>query len=75
MPSSKQKRIGKPAEKEQVTILDTLHDTWKVMKPFVRFSIGALRVIAHTLIFIVKHIPKPEEQTSKPKRNKIIHIK
>jgi hypothetical protein len=68
------KRIGKRPEKETVTITDTLHDTWRVLKPFVRFSIGALKVVAKTMIFIVKHIPKSEEHQPKPKNNKIIKI-
>lgn len=74
MPSSKQKKIGKHTEKEQVDIQNALHDTWKVMKPFVHFSIGVLRVMAKTLIFIVKHIPKPEHEGPKSKNNKVIKI-
>jgi len=74
MATQNTKRIGKRSEKETVTITDTLHDTWRVLKPFVRFSIGALKVVAKTMIFIVKHIPKPEEHQPKPKNNKIIKI-
>ena len=54
--------------------MDTLHDTWTVMKPFVRFSYQALKVIAHALIFIVKHIPKPEEHKPNGKSDKVIKI-
>jgi len=61
MPPTHQKKLGKRPEKERLSTLDVLHDTWTVMKPFVRFSIKAMRVIAHALIFVVKHIPKPEE--------------
>ncbi|ASU35529.1 hypothetical protein MuYL_3644 [Mucilaginibacter xinganensis] len=54
--------------------MDTLNDTWTVMKPFVHFSYKALKVIAHALIFIVKHIPKPGEHKAKDKNNKVIKI-
>jgi hypothetical protein len=54
MPVSHQNKIGQRTEKEQVTLSETLHDTWRVMKPFVHFSIKAMKIIAHTLIFIVK---------------------
>jgi hypothetical protein len=74
MATQNTKRIGKRPEKEAVTITDTLHDTWRVMKPFVHFSMGALKVVAKTMIFIVKHIPKPEGHHPKPKNNKVIKI-
>jgi hypothetical protein len=75
MASSNQKRIDKRPEKEQVTLSDTLHDTWTVMKPFVHFSIKALRVIGYALIFIVKSIPKLEgNKPAASKKNKIIKI-
>lgn len=54
--------------------MDTLHDTWTVMKPFVHFSYKALKVIAHALIFIIKHIPKPEEHKANSKSDKVIKI-
>jgi hypothetical protein len=44
-----------------------------VMKPFVKFGIGAMGAIAHTLIGIVKAIPKPHED-DKSGSNKIIKI-
>jgi len=74
MPFSTQKKIGQRPEKETVTLQDTLSDTWRVMKPFVRFSVKALKLVAHTLVYIVKHIPKPEEHQPKTKSNKIIKI-
>jgi len=74
MHSSTQNKIGKRPEKQQVTLTDTLHDTWRVMKPFVHFSVKALRIVAHALIFIVKHIPKPEEHQLKSKKDKVIKI-
>jgi len=74
MPSSNQKKIGQRPEKETVTLRDTLGDTWRVMKPFVLFSVKALKVVAHALIFIVRHIPKLEEHQPKSKNTKIIKI-
>ena len=53
---------------------ESLRDTWLVMKPFVRFSIKAMKVMAHALIFIVKHIPGSEEHQPANKKNKIIKI-
>jgi len=54
--------------------MDTLHDTWRIMKPFVHFSVKALKVLAGALVFIVKHIPKPEEHKAAGKRDKMIKI-
>jgi hypothetical protein len=65
------KRIGHKPTKKPVSKLDTLRDTWTVMKPFVHFSIKAMKVIAHALIFIIKNIPKPEEHK---KSDKVIKI-
>jgi len=75
MPSSNQKKLGQRSEKEPVTLHDTFGDTWKVMKPFVLFSVKALKVVAHALVFIVKQIPKPEEHRPASKNTKIIKIK
>lgn len=74
MPSTNQKRIGKRPEKETITLNDSLADAWKVMKPFVHFSIKAMKVMAHALIFVVKHIPRPEEEDHKGKGGKVIKI-
>jgi hypothetical protein len=74
MASSTQQKTSKRPEKEHVSRIDTLHDTWRVMKPFVHFSVKALKVMAHALIFIVKHIPKPDDHQPKSKKNKVIKI-
>lgn len=67
------KRIGNQLKEKPVSRMDTLHDTWMVMKPFVRFSVKAMKLLAHALIYIVKHVPKPEE--GKPAKNsKVIKI-
>ena len=68
-----QQKIGHRKEVKQVSKLDALRDTWIVMKPFVKFSIQAMKVIAHALIFIVKNIPKPDDHKSS-KNDKIIKI-
>ena len=68
------RRIGSSQKQERVTQMDALRDTWRVMKPFVHFSVKALKVIAHALIFIVKHIPKPEGHNTNEKNGKVIKI-
>jgi len=67
MPPYNHKKIGQRPQAEQVTLSDSLHDAWVVMKPFVHFSIKAVKLIARTLIFIVRHIPKPEEHKPRAK--------
>ena len=75
MPTPQNKKIGqRPVANKPVNKMDTLHDTWTVMKPFVHFSIKAMKVIAHALIFIVKNIPKPEEHQPKSKNDKVVKI-
>ncbi|HVW98640.1 MAG TPA: hypothetical protein VHA56_21915 [Mucilaginibacter sp.] len=67
------KQIGRKPEEKTVSKMDTLHDAWSVMKPFVKFSVKAMKLLTHALIYIVRHIPKPEE--SKPgKKDKVIRI-
>ena len=51
------------------------HYDFSVMKPFVKFGIGAMGAIAHTLVGIVKAIPKPhDDHNEKPGKGKIIKI-
>ena len=47
---------------------------FSVMKPFVKFGIGAMGAIAHTLIGIVKAIPKPHDDDKNGGKDKIIKI-
>jgi len=68
MATQKTKRIGRPV-KEHITVADTLYDTWTILKPFVHFSVKAMRLMAHALIFLVKNIPKPNAH--KPIQKKI----
>lgn len=63
------KRIGKQRPKVQGS------NAWEVMRPFVHFGVKAVSAIAHTLIYIVKHIPKPDSlKPHERKSNKIIKI-
>jgi len=73
MANTNTKRIGTQPKEKPVSTMDTLHNTWVVMKPFVHFSVKAMKLLAHALIYIVKHVPKPEEHKS-GKSNKVIKI-
>ena len=68
------KRIGQRPPKKQPSNLEILQDAWQIMKPFVRFSIKAMKVIGYAAIFIVKNIPKPDNHKPKPKGGKVIKI-
>jgi len=74
MAIQRRRQIGENPKVKPVSKLDTLRDTWRVMKPFVHFSVKALKVIAHALIFIVKNVPRPAEHKPAPKNNKVIKI-
>jgi len=67
-------KIGTRPAQKTVSKLDTLHDTWTVVKPFVHFSIKALQIIGRGLIFIVKNIPKPDDHKPKAKNDRVIKI-
>jgi hypothetical protein len=62
MPANKIKIIN--PQKEDVK--HTHRDNWEVMKPFVHFAFGAIKVIAIGLIAIVKALPllKPNKNTN-----------
>lgn len=71
MASSEIKKIGKHDQEVQ----HTHGNAWEVMKPFVHFGIKATGFIASTLITIIKHIPKPDNQkATERKKDKIIKI-
>ncbi|UOE46952.1 hypothetical protein MTO98_21340 [Mucilaginibacter sp. SMC90] len=71
MATNNMKKIGK---NPQVQYQDS--NAWEVMRPFVHFGIKAAGAIAHTLIYIVKHIPKPDSfKTPERKNNKVIKIR
>ncbi|RWY51082.1 hypothetical protein [Mucilaginibacter gilvus] len=51
------------------------HNALEVMKPFLSFGLKAMAVIGSALVTIVRNIPKPENHTSKPKKDgRIIKI-
>lgn len=65
------KRIGKHGPQVQ----HQRSNAWHVMKPFVHFGVKAISTIVHTLIYIIKHIPKPDSpKPSGQKGGKIIKI-
>jgi hypothetical protein len=73
MTNQKTKRIGhRPHVKEHISAANTLHDTWTVMKPFVHFSVKAMRLLGRALIFLVKNIPKPDSYKPASKKDKVI---
>ncbi len=74
MTTQNTKKIGQRPVSKLASKMDTLHDTWRIMKPFVHFSIKAMQVVAHALIFIVKNIPKPNDHKSKSGNDKVIKI-
>jgi hypothetical protein len=58
------------------TVKETQEHNLSVMKPFIKFGFGALKLLAHTLIFIVKAIPKPEpEKPTSKTGSRVIKIK
>ncbi len=74
MPTQNTKKIGQHPADEPVSNKATVHHTWTVMRPFVHFSVKAMRVISHTLIFIVKSIPKPHDHKERNKDDRVIKI-
>jgi hypothetical protein len=64
------KRIGKHGPQVQ----HQHSNAWEVMKPFVHFGIKATTTIAHALISIIKHIPKPDNKPPKQNGSKVIKI-
>lgn len=51
----------KQLNKGKANLSQPSHYDFSVMKPFVKFGIGAMGVIGHALIGIVKAIPKPHD--------------
>jgi len=72
--STQPKRIGRRPLKKQPNNIEILHDAWQTMKPFVHFSIKAMKVIGYAAIFIIKNIPKPDDHNPRPKNGKVIKI-
>jgi hypothetical protein len=74
MPTPHTKRFTQRPAKKRPTNIEILQDAWLVMKPFICFSIKAMKVIGYTMIFIVKNIPRPEDHKPQPKNGKVIKI-
>lgn len=64
----------KKLNKGKSDITEQHHYNFDVMKPFIRFGAMAMGAIGHTLITIVKNIPKPHHDDDKPGKDKIIKI-
>jgi hypothetical protein len=64
----------KQLNKGKANLSEHHHYDLSVMKPFVKFGIGAMSTIAHALIGIVKAIPKPHNDNDRKPGNKIIKI-
>lgn len=56
-------------------IEDAHHYNFDVMKPFLKFGVNAMSAIGHTLMGIVRNIPKPQHHQEDDHRGgKIIKI-
>lgn len=67
------KNVNKIGKRE--TEVQTAHNAWKVMKPFVRFGLKAMGLIAVALIAVIRNIPKPNSSKHpEHKDNNIIRI-
>lgn len=64
----------KKLNKGKSDIAETHHYNFEVMKPFLKFGAMAMGAIGHTLIAIVKNIPKPHHDDDKAGKDKIIKI-
>ena len=53
---------------------DDGHGVVEVMKPFVTFGVKAMTLLGSALVHIVKNVPKPDNHTSRSKKDKIIKI-
>ncbi len=73
MATNQFKKIGK----QKADAAEIHRHNLSVMMPFIKFGVGAMKVIASTLIHIVKHIPKPgHDDQPKPKPGgRVIKIK
>lgn len=67
------KNVNKIGKRE--TEVQTAHNAWEVMKPFVRFGLKAMGLIAVALIAVIRSIPKPDgSKHPEHKDNKIIKV-
>jgi len=73
MATNQLKKIGK----QKADTAEIHQHNLGVMMPFIKFGVGAMKLIARTLIYIVKHIPKPghDEQPRANSGGRIIKVK
>jgi len=71
MASNQFKKIS--ANKADAT--EVRRHNWSVMMPFIRFGVGALQLIGHTLIHIVKQLPGLRDEKPKRKSRNVIRVK
>lgn len=64
----------KQLKQEKSGVSETHHYNFDVMKPFLKFGAMAMGAIGHTLIAIVKNIPKLHHDDDKPGKDRIIKI-
>lgn len=74
MATQNTKKIGQRPVAKPDSRIDTLHNTWTVMKPFVHFSVKAMQVIGHGLLFIVKNVPRPGEHKDKGGDGRVVKL-
>jgi len=71
MANNQFKKIGK----QKADVADIHRHNLGVMMPFIKFGVGAMKLIASTLIYIVKHVPKPGQDEPKTKPgNRVIKL-
>lgn len=70
MASDKPKQLNQ----RKADVAGNHHYNFDVMKPFIKFGAMAMGAIGHTLIAIVKNIPKPHHDEDKPGKDRIIKI-
>ena len=53
---------------------DTHHSNLDVMKPFLKFGVGAMNAIGHTLVSIVKSVPRPHSHQDEDNRGRVVKL-
>jgi|GEM_PF-4923312 len=53
---------------------DVHNSNLDVMKPFLKFGVGAMSAIGHTLVSIVKSVPRPHSHQDEDNRGKVIKL-
>lgn len=66
----------KKIEQRKADTAEIREHNLKVMLPFIKFGVGAIKMLAHTLLYIVKHIPKPSgEKPENKSAGRVIKVK